>query len=193
LGIDLHLYSISLVPVDGKAYVPLLRMLGANALRIPWVLLSDGENLTEIAGHLVSAAIETQAAVDTAKAVSRLREDILLAHDCFALDAGHDFEGALIYGGARADYETAISAHPEVGTLSAFVAGNASRATWSRERQVHEFMKHQSWGRKWKVVFAAHVADVITKGGQDASRIPTPIVAALRRVRDFATGAAVKA
>ncbi len=193
LGIDLHLHGISLVPVDGKAYVPLLRMLGTNALGIPWVVLSDGEHLEELAKHLMSAGRVSQAAVDTAKAAGRLREDILLPHDCFALDAGHDLEGALIYGGARAEYEAAIAANPEAGTLAAFVAGDASRAGLPREKQVHDFMMHQRWGKRWKVVFAAHVADAITAGGTIPARIPAPVVAALNRVRDFATGAAVKA
>lgn len=193
LGIDLHLHGISLVPVDGKAYVPLLRMLGANALGIAWVVLSDGENLEELAKHLVSAGRVTQAAVDAAAAAGRLREDVLVPQDCFALDAGHDLEAALIYGGARAEYEAAIAAHPEAGTLADFVAADASRTGMSREKQVHEFMRHPRWGKRWKVVFAAHVADAITNGGTDAARIPAPIIAALRRVRDFATRAAVKA
>lgn len=192
LGIDLHLNGVSLVPVDGKAYVPLLRMLGTAALGIPWVILSDGEDLAEIARHLVSAGRVTQGEVDAAEAAGRLREDILLPHDCFALDAGHDLEGALIYGGACAEYEAAIAAHPAAGTLAAFVAADASRAALSREARVHEFMKHKHWGRPWKVLFAAIVAEEITAGGNNPARISQPIVDALSRVRDFATGVAVK-
>ena len=192
LGIDLHLNGISLVPVDGKAYVPLLRMLGTSALGIPWVILSDGENLEELAKHLVSAGRVTEAAVDAAKAAGRLRQDVLVPQDCFALDAGQDLEGALIYGGCRAEYEAALAAHPDAGTLAAFVAADPNRAAMSPEQQVHEFMKHPRWGKRWKVVFAAHVADAITNHGADPTRIPAPIVAALTRVRNFATRAATK-
>lgn len=193
LGIDLHLHGISLVSVDGKAYVPLLRMLGASALGIPWVVLSDGENLEELAQHLVSAGRVTQVAFDVAKAAGRLREDVLQPQDCFALDSGHDLEGALIFGGCCAEYEAAIAAHPEAGALAAFVAADATRTGMPREKQAHEFMRHRRWGKRWKVVFATHVADAITAGGTNAARIPAPIVAALTKVRDFAIGAATKA
>ncbi len=192
LGIDLHLHGISLVPVDGKAYVPLLRILGTSALGIPWVVLSDGENLEELAQHLVSAGGVTEAAVNTAKAAGRLREDILQPQDCFALDSGRDFEGALIFGGCCAEYEAAIEAHPDAGTLADFVNADATRAAMSREQQVHEFMRHPRWGKRWKVVFAEHVSDAITAGGTNPARIPAPIAAALTRVRDFATGAVTK-
>jgi putative ATP-dependent endonuclease of OLD family len=193
LGIDLNRLGISLVAVDGKAYVPLLRMLGRDALGIPWGILSDGEHLEELAKHLVTAGRVSQAAVDAANAAGRLREDILLPQDCFALDAGQNFEGALIYGGARAEYEAAIAAHPEARTLAAFVAADPGRGGLPREAQVHEYMKHDRWGKPWKVLFAAIVAESITAGGTNPARIPAPIVAALNRARDFATGAAVKA
>ncbi len=193
LGIDVHLHGISLVPVDGKAYVPLLRMIGASGLGIPWVLLSDGENLDELAKHLVSAGFVTKADVDAARAAGRLREDILVPHDCFAFDAGHDLEGAIIYGGGCAEYEDAIAAHPEARTLADFVAADPNRAALSREAKVHEYMKHDRWGKPWKVLFASIVAQKLTVGGTDPSRIPAPIVAALKRVGDFAVGVAKKA
>jgi hypothetical protein len=154
--------------------------------------MSDGEDLEELAKHLVSAGRVTDAAINAATGAGRLREDVLVPQDCFALDAGLDFEGALIFGGSRAEYEAAIAAHPEARTLAAFVAADANRAAMSPEQQVHEFMKHPRWGKRWKVVFAAHVADAITNHGADPSRLPPPIVAALNRVRDFATRAAVK-
>lgn len=192
LGIDLHLHGISLVPVDGKAYVPLLRMLGSAALGIPWAILSDGEDLEEVTGHLVSAGLATQAAVDTAKTAGRLREDVLLPHDCFALGAGHDLEAALIFGGARTEYEAAINDHLGAGALTRFVATDPTRALLTAEERVHQFMK-KGRGDKWKTLFAGIVADQITAGGTNPARIPPLIVTALNRVRDFAMGAAVKA
>jgi putative ATP-dependent endonuclease of OLD family len=196
LGIDLNRLGVSLVPVDGKAYGPLVKMLGRDALRVPWVILADAEkpkSVDDVARELVKAGCVTTAAVDAARAAGRLREDILLPHDCFTLDAGHDLEAALVQGGACPEYEAAITAHPDAGTLADFVAADATRATLSQEARVQAFMKHERWGRPWKVLFAAIVAESITAGGTNPARIPAPIVAALHRARDFATGAPVKA
>ncbi len=98
----------------------------------------------------------------------------------------------LIHGGACPEYEAAITAHPDAGTLADFVAANATRAILSREARAQAFMKHDRWGKPWKVLFAAIVAENITAGGTNPARIPPPIAAALARARDFATGAAVK-
>ncbi len=192
LGIDLNLQGVSLVPADGKAYMPLLRTLGRDALGIPWAILSDGEDLDEVAGHLVAAGLVTQVAVDAATAAGRLREDILVPADCFVLGDGHDLEAALIFGGARSEYEAAIDTHIGSGALARFVAAEPSRSALTPEECVYQFMKNGR-GRKWKTLIAGIVAEAITADGTDSSRIPAPIVAALNRVRDFATGAAVKA
>lgn len=192
IGIDLNLHGISLVPVNGKAYTPLLRMLGPDALNIPWVILSDGENLEELAGHLVKAGRINQATVDAAIAAGRLAQDVLLVHDCFAFDRGYDLEAALIYGGALAEYETAIARLIATDALAKFLAAHPALGGQPRQEQVREFMKAERWGKKFKPMIAEAVADSITASGTDASRIPTILRSSLSRAYDFATGAAVK-
>ena len=176
--------------MDGTAYTPILRML--NALRIPWVVLSDGDAVEHLARQLIAVGVATAANVNAAGAGDRLREDILLPHDCFALDGNMDLEAAMIGGGARAEYEAAIDENIGRGDLAKFVAAEVSRKAMSPEERVRQFMKSDRWGRKWKVLFAGIVADRITAGGTDSTRIPPRIIAALNRARDFATGAAVK-
>jgi hypothetical protein len=192
MGIDLNLHGISLVPVNGKAFAPLLRMLGSSAFNVPWVILSDGENLEELAGYLVKAGRISQAAFDAANAAGRLTQNVLLVHDCFAFDQGRDLEAVLIWGGALAEYEAAIGLLVGADAVQKFIAANPAFGGQPKPQQVCEFMKAARWGRKWKPIIAETVAESITAGGTDASRIPAMATAALSRARDFATGAAVK-
>jgi hypothetical protein len=163
-----------------------------NTLRVPWVVVSDGDVVESLARQLVAAGLTTKAAFNAAAAAGRLREDILLPHDCIALDTDKDFEGALIYGGAYAEYEAAIDENIGKGELAKFVEADPGRKAMPREERVWQFMKSRRWGRKWKVLFAGIVAERITAGGTDSSRIPPLIAAALNRARDFASGAAIK-
>lgn len=191
LKIDLHRLGISLIPVGGAAYEPLLRMLDTTSLGIPWVILSDGDMWDKLASILVKVFATTQTLVAAATTASRLREDIFLPCDCFALDSGQDLERALITGGALSDYQTAIATHIGPGALAKFIQTDPTLSSQPPEEQVLRFMKSNN-GKGFKPIFAGIVADQITSAGTDPKRIPPPITAALQRVRDFALRTAKK-
>lgn len=197
LGIDLDALGMSLVCVSGQAFRPILKMLSEKALGIPWVILCDGEakTLHDLAGFLVDVGYVQQTVVDQAEARERLREDVLLPADCFSYDGGRDFEGALIWGGALGEYETAIGNLIGPTALQTFITQRSHHdpqfTTRPREEQVHPFLK-EGQGKKNKPILARVVAEQLTRDGTDPSRIPQVIVDALRRATAFATGSAIK-
>jgi len=197
LGLDLDVLGISLASVSGQAYRPILKMLSGQALGVPWVILSDGEEKTlhDLAGFQVDARYVEQTLVDQAQAAGRLREEVLIPRDCFSYDAGRDFEGALIWGGALAEYEAAIIRVIGPTALSTFIAQKSQSApafaAEPREEQVHAFLK-DGQGKKNKPILARIVAEAVTQEGTDSSRIPQAVADVLRRAHAFAVRNATK-
>ncbi len=191
LDIDMDRLSLSLVPVDGSYFFHLLRILADDALRIPWVISADGDSLGQLASQLVKLERVTNAEMQGAEHMGTTETAILRPNDVFTLPNGYNLEEALIRGGATVEYETAIANHIGPNTLSNFCT-STGMAGASLEDQLVAFMKGNT-GRKWKVLFAGIVAEQITQGGDDASRIPATIVDALQLAKSYATGTSTKA
>ena len=192
IGIDVDLLKISLVAVDGKAFVPMIRLVNQQAFGLPWVVVADGDQIVTQARYLVQAGIVQQADVDAAAAAGTIRQNVLEPRDWFAAPDGTDFEKVLIDGGATNEYRDAIATYISATALADFIhARNLGAA--SLADQLCQFMRAREWGRKYKALFAGIVADAITVGGTTPTRIPQIYRAALVRARDFASGAAVKA
>jgi len=186
--IDLNSLGISIIQVGGQGgYGLLLRMLAPEALKIPWVILSDGEEKTiiDLAKFLVEGKYVTQTEVEDAKTANRLVEDILLPHNCFVHDNGRNLEGALIDVGGLPEYESAIAEIIGRNALEQFIqnltTSDPSFTKKSSEEQVLEYLKSNQ-GKRYKAVLARTVAERLTKDGRDDSRIPN----AARRALDCA-------
>jgi len=198
IGIDLDALGITIVPVMGKTYGPLLKMLSHHALGVPWVVLSDGEDnaIRALTNALVEAGYVTDGAVEQARRQGRLPEDVLIPRDCFAFEAGQDFEETLILGGALPEFEAAIAEIIGASALENFIVqkGQAQPEYQARPRDghVHDFLK-DGRGKDYKPLLARMVAEAITQQGTDGSRIPALVVRALTRAREFAEGTATKA
>ena len=191
LGIDMDKLSLSLVPVDGSYFFHLLRIMADDALRIPWVISADGDSLDELAKQLVKLGRVTTAERQNAEILHTTEIAILRPHDVFTLPNGCNLEEALIRGGASAEYEAAIANH--VGPSSLGNVINSMGMTGETvEEQLVAFMRGTT-GRKWKVLFAGIVAEQITQGGVDPTRIPPTIADALQLAKEYATGTATKA
>ena len=191
LGIDMDQCSLSLVPVDGSYFFHFLRILADDALRIPWVVSADGDELGQLASQLVKLGTVTSVEIQSAETLGTLESAILRPHDVYTLPSGHNLEAALIRGGASTEYESAIANHIGPNTL-----GNSSISLGTvgapLEDRLIAFMKGNT-GRKWKVLFAGIVAEQITQDGSDPSRIPSTIVDALQLAKNYAIGSATKA
>ena len=190
LGIDMDRLSLSLVPVDGSYFFHLLRIMASDALRIPWVLSADGDSLSKLADQLVNLGKVTADDVRNASTLGTIETAILRPHDVFTLPNGYNLEEALIHGGAAGEYEEAIANHIGRNALQHFI-GPTSMTGNTLEEQLVAFMKGNV-GRKWKVLFAGIVADEITNGGGDPTRIPPAIVDALQLAKRYATGTMTK-
>ena len=191
LDIDMDKLSLSLVSVNGSYFFHLLRIMADDALRIPWVISADGDSLGQIASQLVKLGKVTTAEIQSAETLDTTETAILRPHDVFTLPNGHNLEESLIRGGAIVEYETAIANHIGPNTLRNF-SMSGGMASDPLQDQLVAFMKG-STGRKWKVLFAGIVAEQITQGSIDPSRIPTTIVDALQLAKSYATGIATKA
>ena len=191
LDIDMDKLSLSLIAVDGGYFFHLLRTLADDALRIPWVISADGDNLGQLANQLMKLSKVTAADIQIAEASNTMETDILRPHDVFTLPNGHNIEEALIRGGAGAAYEAAIANHIGPNSLHHFT-NSTGRAGEPIEDQLVAFMGGNT-GRKWKVLFAGIVADQITQGGVDPTLIPPVIIEALQLTKDYATGTKAKA
>ena len=189
LGIDMDKLSLSLVPVDGSYFFHLLRIMADDALQIPWVVSADGDSLRRLAMQLVSLGKVTSTDVKRAEASGTVETTILRPNDFFTLPDSHNLEEALIRGGAAAEYEAAIDEHMGQGAIDEFL-NNAGVAEKSREDELVAFMKSdaRTGGKKWKVLFSGIVADQITNGGADPTRIPLAIVDALQLAEEYAIG-----
>ena len=194
LGIDMDILSLSLVSVDGSYFFHLLRIMGDDALQIPWVVSADGDSLPKLANQLVNLGKITTADVQAAEASADLETSILRPNDFFTLPNGHNFEEALIRGGAATEYEAAIDEHIGFGSVDDFLRNTGVTGN-TREDHLTAFMKSdaRTGGKKWKVLLAGIVANQVTLGGIDPARIPPAIVDALQMARDYATGIGTKA
>ena len=191
LRIDMDKLSLSLVPVDGSYFFHLLRIMAGDALRVPWVISADGDSLSKLADQLVDLGKVTKPEVQASIASGTVATDILRPHDVFTLPNGHNFEEALIWGGAAAEYEAAIANHIGSNTLQHSMTSMGMTGN-TIEEQLAAFMKGNT-GKKWKVLFAGIVADQITQGGNNSTRIPPIITDALQLAEQYATGTATKA
>ena len=191
LDIDLNKLSLSLVPVDGSYFYHLIRILTDDALRIPWVISADGDNLGQLANQLVKLGKVESSDVRNAEASDTVATAVLRPHDVFTLSNGHNLEEELIRGGAAAAYESAIASHVGTNALSRFSYREGMTGDPLEDKLV-AFMRRKI-GSKWKVLFAGIVADEITQGGTNATLIPSTITDALQLSRDYATGVKVKA
>ena len=191
LDIAMDQLSLSLVPVDGSYFFPFLRSCADDALRIPWVISADGDELAQLASQLVKLGKVSPAEAQSAEVSGTLESTVLRPHDVYTLPNGHNLEEALIRGGAAAEYETAIANYigPNALQNSSAAVGKAGDPL---EDQLVAFMKGKRGG-KWKVLFAGIVAQQITQNGTDSSRIPTTIADALQMAKNYATGSATKA
>ena len=191
LDVDMNKLSLSLIPVDGSYFLHLLRILADDALRIPWVISADGDNLRQLARQLVKLRKVTTSEIKNAETSCTMESAILRPHDVFTLADGHNLEEALIRGGVAAEYEAAIANHIGPNALRKFSEAQGIVAE-PLEEQLVAFMKGKG-GSKWKVLFSGIVADQITQGGIDATLIPSAIVDALQLAQDYATGEKTKA
>ncbi len=193
LKIDMDKNGISLIAVDGSHFLHLLRVMSEDALCIPWVVSSDGDKLLSLGRQLADLGKVSRAQINNLLHAGTLETTILRPHDVFTLPNEHNFEQALIYGGAASEYQQCIENHIDANALHDFVSREQITAN-TLEEQLCAFMKSdsRSGGRNWKVLFADIVADQITKGGTDDSRIPSTIVDALELAHNYATGSAVK-
>ena len=191
LGIDMDKLSLSLIPVDGGYFFHLLRTLAADALRIPWVISADGDNLAQLANQLMKLAKVTAADIQIAEAANTIEADILRPHDVFTFPNGHNLEEALIRGGAGTAYEAAIANHIGPNSLHHFT-NTTGMGGEPIEDQLVAFMKGNT-GRKWKVLFAGIVARQITQDGVDPTLIPPVIIEALQLAKDYAMRTKAKA
>ena len=190
--IDVDRLGISLVSVDGcGSFYPLLKMMDGAALRIPWVVVADGDRIHDQVIQLIKLGRVTQALADSEEAAGTIEQNVLQPNDVFTLPNGYNFEEFLIRSSAAAEYEQAIVDYIGPSALRDFVAANSVLAAASIEDQLVAFMKTRG-GRKWKVLFAEVVAEEITARGTNPGRLPALIPTILQRVADFATAAAVK-
>ena len=194
LGVDLNRLGISLVPVDGSDFYCLIRIMAGDALRIPWVVSADGDVPARLANQLLKLGKVTRAQKDSAEQSNTMETTILRPHDFFTLPNGYGYEEELIRGGAAPEYSAAIVNHVGSTGLQDFLRNTANTSN-TVEDQLVDFMKSGAGtgGKKWKVLFAGIVADDITMGGTDATRIPATIVDALQLIQQYADGTAGKA
>lgn len=194
LGIDMNKLSISLVPVDGSDFFCLTRIMAIDALEIPWIVSADGDNLEKLARQLVRLGKVTDNEWHQAEAAGALQISVLEPNDFYTLPNGHNLEEELIRGGAAHEYQSAISNHIGPTALADFLR-HGSSALATIEDQLVAFMKadSRSGGRQWKVLFAGIVAEQLTLGGTDVTRIPPTIASALQWASRYADGTATKA
>ena len=193
LAIDLNKLSLSLVSVDGGYFFHLLRIMADDALQIPWIVSADGDSLHKLAIQLVTLGKVTSEQLYAAENADTVEADVLKPNDFFTLPNGYNFEEALIRSGCAAEYQMAIDEHVGPDAVTEFLA-NTGTATRTLEDNLVAFLKSdaRTGGKKWKVLLAGIVAEQITTGGTNSSRIPPPVVDALRLAEAYAKGATLK-
>jgi len=169
MGIDLDRYGISIVQVRGGNFGPFIRILSLDAFGIKYLILCDHD---QTAVGLTRQLISLGALQPLANPLDLdTNRDTLEGNNAFVLPYGN-FEEFMIGEGFVQEYKNAIAQQFGPTALEQWVRRTLSNqphlATASERQKILSFVK--SKGRKPEL--AQIVAESITDGGSDDSRIP---------------------
>lgn len=187
LGYDLDTLGVTVLSLNGQDHEPYLRLLHPDAYSIPWAVLSDadGNALRNLGSKLRAAGYITDAQLNTARAANRLREDVLLPHNCFAYADGEDFELMLLNAGVLPEYQAVVNEYyPNAFALYFQQPANQARLVAADDiTKMHVFLKSSGVSKPF---CARVVAERLTQNGTDASRVPPVVRTALERTVSLA-------
>jgi putative ATP-dependent endonuclease of the OLD family len=183
LGIDLDCLCITLLGVEGQNFEPFLKLFQPKALDTPYLIMCDNDKVAVDVANILNRMKITASSV-TEKTIESNRQQ-LEKHGLFFLPK-EDFEMFVMSEGHVAAYEQAIENIFGKGKLESYikhrVASDKSYAGESREKQITDFIDRY----KRKPELAYEVANIITDGGNNGTKIPPYFIKVIRAIESLA-------
>lgn len=183
LGINFDRLGVSLVDIGGNNFRPFIRLFQSQAFDTGYLIMCDnGSAAVSAANALADLGIVPFKVKPSSIEEKRIE---LENPGLYFLPTGN-FEQYIMDEGHVAAYEQAIDQVHGSGRLQSYVtrriASDSAYASQSRTQHIIDFIQRE--GRKPEIAF--DVANIITNGGLDSTRIPAYFTHTLKAIETLA-------